>query len=154
MEGVDSAAAARGRLAVLSAHLGASVNESEIDFSSVLERRSVSAQNLHPPTNLKGAITIIDERTLKKYQIPVSEDGTIKATDLKNVKFLFIFVVMDFSEFNHVLIVILHVFRRMIFYLPLAFFGKSNVKIMKKVDEEFELWEGGLEIIDCFSWKR
>lgn len=38
----------------------------------------------------------------------------------------------------------------MIFYLPLAFFGKSNVKIMKKVDEEFELWEGGLEIIDFF----
>lgn len=86
MEGVDSAVVARGRLAVLSAHLSASVNQSDVASSSVLDPSCVSAQIVQPPPNLKGAITIIDERTGKKYQVQVSEEGTIKATDLKKVK--------------------------------------------------------------------
>ncbi|KAI5661988.1 hypothetical protein M9H77_21311 [Catharanthus roseus] len=85
MEGVDSAVVARGRLAVLSAHLSASVNQSDVASSSVLDPSCVSAQIVQPPPNLKGAITIIDERTGKKYQVQVSEEGTIKATDLKKI---------------------------------------------------------------------
>lgn len=87
MEGVDSVAVARGRLAILSSHLGASVNRSEIALSSVIERSCVSGLIVQPTSNLKGEITIIDERTGKKYQVAVSEEGTIKATDLKKVKF-------------------------------------------------------------------
>lgn len=34
---------------------------------------------------LEGALTIVDERTGKKYQVQVSDDGTVKAVDLKKV---------------------------------------------------------------------
>ncbi|KAI3932946.1 hypothetical protein MKW98_029179, partial [Papaver atlanticum] len=38
-----------------------------------------------PPLDLKGSLTIIDERTGKKYQIQVSENGTIKAADFRKI---------------------------------------------------------------------
>ena len=75
---------ARSRLAVLTAHLvGATTLESS---SSSINRSCVSAQ-VSPPGNLRGALTVIDERTGKKYQIPVSQDGTVKASDFKKVYF-------------------------------------------------------------------
>ncbi|XP_060209474.1 citrate synthase, glyoxysomal-like [Lycium barbarum] len=75
---------ARGRLAVLSAHLAASLNLP--DSSKLLETSIVSAIPTDaPPSNLKGALTIIDERTGKKYPVQVTEDGTIKATDFKKI---------------------------------------------------------------------
>ncbi|KAL7000629.1 citrate (Si)-synthase [Sarracenia purpurea var. burkii] len=84
MERVDPSMVARARLAVLSAHLSASI---ESDTSSpVIEASSVSSQSLvAPPPNLNGSLTIIDERTGKKYQVQVSEEGTVKATDLKKI---------------------------------------------------------------------
>nr|XP_016455679.1 PREDICTED: citrate synthase, glyoxysomal-like [Nicotiana tabacum]XP_016470517.1 PREDICTED: citrate synthase, glyoxysomal-like [Nicotiana tabacum] len=83
MEKGNSSAVARGRLAVLSAHLAASVNLSD---SKLLETSVVSATSVvAPPPNLKGALTIIDERTGKRYPVQVSEEGTIKATDLKKI---------------------------------------------------------------------
>jgi hypothetical protein len=81
---------ARSRLAVLTAHLvGATKLESS---SSSINRSCVSAQ-VSPPGNLRGALTVIDERTGKKYQIPVSQDGTVKASDFKKVYFIYFLIV-------------------------------------------------------------
>lgn len=33
-----------------------------------------------------GSLTVVDNRTGKRYEIPISEHGTIKATDLKQIK--------------------------------------------------------------------
>lgn len=76
---------ARGRLAVLAAHLSAATLESPV-MASLLEANCVSARTmLPPPEALKGTLTIVDERTGKRYQVQISEEGTIKATDLKKV---------------------------------------------------------------------
>lgn len=73
--------AARGRLAVLQAHLSSCVESN--DF---IETSPVSAQVfVSPPPNLKGSLVISDERTGKKYKVQVSDEGTIKATDLKKI---------------------------------------------------------------------
>ncbi|URE48411.1 citrate synthase [Musa troglodytarum] len=80
----DSSALARGRLAVLSAHLSA--DRSFGGFSSVLERSpTLSQEDARPPGSLGGSLTVIDERTGKKYALPVSAEGTVKATDLKKI---------------------------------------------------------------------
>lgn len=80
----NSSIVARGRLAVLSAHLSACVEPN--DFTPVVESSPVSAQVfVSPPPNLKGSLTIVDERTGKKYKIQVSDHGTVKATDFKKV---------------------------------------------------------------------
>ena len=86
MDTVDSKSTmAHGRLAVLTAHLAASVDP-PLTFSPILDRMCVSSQSaVAPPPNLKGSLTVIDERTGKKYQIPVSEEGAVKATDFKKV---------------------------------------------------------------------
>lgn len=86
MENGNSSAVARGRLAVLSAHLAASLDVSDSTASKLLDTSGVSSVSaLAPPPNLKGALTIIDERTGKRYPVQITEDGTIKATDLKKV---------------------------------------------------------------------
>ncbi|KAL8140390.1 hypothetical protein V2J09_006411 [Rumex salicifolius] len=77
-----STASARGRLAVLTAHL----LSSPVEQTLAIEASCVSSQSLaQPPPNLKGSISVVDERTGKRYQIPVSEDGTIKSTDVKKI---------------------------------------------------------------------
>ena len=79
-----SAVVARGRLAVLTAHLAASTEC--IEVAPALEPNCLSAQTVVPPPgNLRGSLTVVDERTGKKYQVPVSEEGTVKATELKKV---------------------------------------------------------------------
>lgn len=90
MEDVDHSTVARGRLAVLSAHLSASFVQSGAFSPGILESSSCSAA-VAPPPYLKGSLTLIDERTGNKYQVQVSEEGTIKATDLKKVFLLFDF---------------------------------------------------------------
>ncbi|KAL8224260.1 hypothetical protein R6Q57_019735 [Mikania cordata] len=84
-EGADnSSVVARGRLAVLSAHLSACVGFNS--FTPILDSSPVSAQVfVAPPPNLKGSLTIVDERTGKKYKVSVSDEGTIRATDLKKI---------------------------------------------------------------------
>ncbi|KAF5731324.1 Citrate synthase [Tripterygium wilfordii] len=84
----DSSVAARGRLAVLSAHLAAAASLvcSDEPYSAVLEPYFVSSQTMVPSLpNLKGALTVVDDRTGKSYQIKVSPEGTVKATDLKKI---------------------------------------------------------------------
>ncbi|BBG99743.1 citrate synthase 2 [Prunus dulcis] len=76
---------ARGRLAVLSAHLAAATIEPS-ELEPILEPLCLSAQGVVPPPgNLRGPLTIVDERTGKRYQVQVSEEGTIKAADLKKI---------------------------------------------------------------------
>lgn len=85
---MDSSSLACRRLVVLSAHLaaGASSAVSGGGLPLVLERSPVSAQDIErPPANLGGSLTVIDGRTGKKYEIKVSEEGTIRATDFKKV---------------------------------------------------------------------
>ncbi|EXC25416.1 hypothetical protein L484_016799 [Morus notabilis] len=76
---------ARAHLAVLSAHLAsASLEPTELFGSAALELNCVSAQTFDPPPpNLKGSLTIVDERTSRSYQVQASDEGTVKATDLK-----------------------------------------------------------------------
>lgn len=63
------------RLAVLSAHL-----EVSDPMPAATEQWCTSSAR-----SLKGNLTIVDERTGKKYQVPVSEEGTVKSIDLKKV---------------------------------------------------------------------
>ncbi|KAK6134413.1 hypothetical protein DH2020_031845 [Rehmannia glutinosa] len=84
MEGVDHSTLARGRLAVLSAHLSASIDQPGAGYTGILESSGCSAA-VAPPPNLKGSLIMVDERTGKKYQVQVSEEGTIKATDFKKI---------------------------------------------------------------------
>ncbi|PWA89080.1 citrate synthase, glyoxysomal [Artemisia annua] len=77
-----SSTVARGRLAVLQAHLSSCVESS----NGFIQSSPVSAQVfVSPPPNLKGSLVITDERTGKKYKVPVSDEGTIKATDIKKI---------------------------------------------------------------------
>ncbi|KAH0651945.1 hypothetical protein KY285_031366 [Solanum tuberosum] len=84
MECGNSSAVARSRLSVITAHLAADYSSSS---SPVLENSSVSAPTaaVSPPPNLKGNLTVIDERTGKKYQVPVTKEGTVKAIDFKKI---------------------------------------------------------------------
>lgn len=83
----SSAVTARGRLAVLTAHLAST----ESNQGRFIEPWCASAQSMVPPPgNLKGSLTVVDERTGKRYQIPVSQEGTVKATDFKKVVVLLI----------------------------------------------------------------
>ncbi|KAH9794173.1 hypothetical protein WN944_011326 [Citrus x changshan-huyou] len=78
----SSAVTARGRLAVLTAHLAST----ESNQGRFIEPWCASAQSMVPPPgNLKGSLTVVDERTGKRYQIPVSQEGTVKATDFKKI---------------------------------------------------------------------
>ncbi|KAJ0986455.1 hypothetical protein J5N97_004811 [Dioscorea zingiberensis] len=73
---------ARGRLAVISAHLAAPCISSAPD----LEVSPVSVQDVAgAPRGLGGALTVIDQRTGKKYEIKVSDEGTVKASDFKKI---------------------------------------------------------------------
>ncbi|WVY92053.1 hypothetical protein V8G54_037567 [Vigna mungo] len=68
---------ARGRLAMLAAHL----RPFELTDHDVLHPLLLSAQFL--PSNLAGTLTVVDDRTGKKYQLQVSKEGTVRASDLK-----------------------------------------------------------------------
>ncbi|KAM0938343.1 putative transferase [Dioscorea sansibarensis] len=77
----DPADLARGRLAVIAAHLATSPIS-----PALLETSPVSAQvAARAPRDLGGVLTVIDERTGKKYEIKVSDEGAIKASDFKKI---------------------------------------------------------------------
>eukprot|EP01018_Ginkgo_biloba_P000747 Gb_06688 [translate_table: standard] len=69
---------AHSRLAVVSGHLSGP----SWDCPSSIEASTVSVQ---PPGDVRGSLTVIDNRTGKKYEIAVSDGGTIRATDLKKL---------------------------------------------------------------------
>ncbi|KAG8070204.1 hypothetical protein GUJ93_ZPchr0006g43088 [Zizania palustris] len=71
----------RGRLAVLSAHLGGAGDAKE--EAAALERSAASA--LSPPGARAGALAVVDGRTGTTYEVKVSEEGTVRATDFKKI---------------------------------------------------------------------
>lgn len=77
----------KARLAILSAHLAVSDPVGLEQVLPAIEPWCTSAHTTSAPNGslLKGNLTIVDERTGKKYQVPVSEDGTVKSVDLKKV---------------------------------------------------------------------
>jgi citrate synthase len=85
--------AARNRLATLSAHLLPSSTNSAALLHPI---HLSSSSGISPPSNVKGTLTVVDERTGKKYNIEVSPDGTVKANDFKKV--------MDFSALFSILL--------------------------------------------------
>ncbi|GKV43552.1 hypothetical protein SLEP1_g50831 [Rubroshorea leprosula] len=70
-----------GRLAIFAAHLAA-LPPSYLSSPSIIEPWCVSAL---AAASLAGSLIIIDERTGKKYPVPVSAEGTVKAVDLKKI---------------------------------------------------------------------
>lgn len=91
----------KGRLAVLSAHLAAGDAVEWGKGSPAIERWCTSADiSAAPHGSLKGALTIVDERTGKKYQVPVSDDGTVKAVDLKKVSRILIVEICVYLRFD------------------------------------------------------
>ncbi|RWW02962.1 hypothetical protein GW17_00033920 [Ensete ventricosum] len=86
----DPSELARGRLAVLSAHLAADL--SSFGLTPALERSpALSVEASRPSGNLGGSMTVIDERTVYKYVLQVSPEGTVKAPDFKKVGNFFLF---------------------------------------------------------------
>ncbi|KAJ6830320.1 uncharacterized protein M6B38_353785 [Iris pallida] len=77
----DSSTLARGRLAVLSAHLAASCAAGDFAAAALVPSPVLAQQ----PGNLAGSLTVLDGRTGKKYELKVSEEGTVKATDFKKI---------------------------------------------------------------------
>ncbi|KAB2610904.1 citrate synthase [Pyrus ussuriensis x Pyrus communis] len=61
-----------------------SLSDDPYELGPALEPHCASA-HVPPPGNLRGPLTIVDERTGKRYQVQVSEEGTVKATDLKKI---------------------------------------------------------------------
>lgn len=77
---------ARNRLATLAAHLHPSSAAADVAAAAILHPlRLSSSAVIAPPPNVKGTLTIVDERTGKKYQIQVSAEGTVRASDFKKV---------------------------------------------------------------------
>ncbi|PKI62861.1 hypothetical protein CRG98_016698 [Punica granatum] len=64
----------------------AAIDRRELEAAPLIEASCTLAQNsVSPPGNLKGTLTVVDERTGRTYQVAVSEEGTVKATDLKKI---------------------------------------------------------------------
>ena len=74
---ISSSSPYLNRLAVLSAHL----QDANVSSHQILER----FQTLSSEDKSHNSLTVIDNRTGKRYDIPISQGGTIKATDFKQV---------------------------------------------------------------------
>lgn len=81
---------AAGRMAVLSRQLtsSATISDQEECSQVVLERQGTSAavEERPAPGGGRGTLTVVDNRTGKKYTIEISEGGTIQASALKQIK--------------------------------------------------------------------
>ena len=56
------------------------------NYMSVLETVPTSAEIRLAPGGGPGKVTLLDNRTGKKYEFDVSEDGTLRAADFKKVR--------------------------------------------------------------------
>lgn len=75
-------------MATLAAHL---LPSDATSAAAILHPHRLSAPTGDlPPANLKGTLTVVDERTGKKYQIEVTPDGTVRASDFKKVLLMLI----------------------------------------------------------------
>ena len=57
----------------------------EIDAGLSIQSTKASDEKRPLPGGGPGTITIVDNRTGKKYDLKISEGGTIRATDLKQI---------------------------------------------------------------------
>ncbi|KHN38302.1 Citrate synthase, glyoxysomal [Glycine soja] len=64
--------------------LAAHLLPSQLTHHGALHPLHLSSQ-LPPPPNLAGTLTVVDERTGKKYQLHVSKEGTVKASEFKKI---------------------------------------------------------------------
>ena len=69
------------RLSILQGHLEAGGSPA----SPMLEAFTVSAETAPNFSGGSGTLTVVDNRTGKKYEFEISEGGTVKATDFKKV---------------------------------------------------------------------
>lgn len=81
MEGAWEEEAGTKRLAILRGHLESGSNS----YSSSLELELTSAETAPKFSGGPGTLTVVDNRTGKKYELEISEGGTVKATDFKKV---------------------------------------------------------------------
>eukprot|EP00897_Mesotaenium_endlicherianum_P009472 jgi/Mesen1/8553/ME000489S07943 len=72
--------ASMNRLAVLGRHLASSS-----EGLSSLQMVATSAESRLTPGGGKGTLTVTDSRTGKKYELPIDEDGTLRAVDFKKI---------------------------------------------------------------------
>lgn len=77
----SSEMSASKRLSILQGHLESGSSSS----SPMLEAFTVSAETAPSFSGGAGTLTIVDNRTGKKYEVEISEGGTVKATDFKKV---------------------------------------------------------------------
>ena len=79
--------AAAVRIATLQRHLQAHRDES--DAEQCIEAQHTKAETdpkeRPAPGGGPGSLSVLDNRTGKKYEIPISDHGTIKGTDLKKI---------------------------------------------------------------------
>lgn len=68
------------RLAALQRHLGPPP-----PHAASLEAQPTSAELRAAPGGGPGSLSITDNRTGRRYEVPISEHGTIKAMDLKQI---------------------------------------------------------------------
>ena len=80
----EMSASSMKRLSILQGHL-----ESGSSSSPMLEAFTVSASPMLETapkfSGGAGTLTVVDNRTGKKYEVAISEGGTVKATDFKKV---------------------------------------------------------------------
>ncbi|CAN1160754.1 Citrate synthase, glyoxysomal [Linum perenne] len=78
----SSRSSATARLAVLAAHLAAAA-DSPLNGDGI-ERLVVLSGSDRTP-NLKGTLTVVNESTGQTHKLPVSEHGTVSASDFKKI---------------------------------------------------------------------
>jgi citrate synthase len=85
MEQADRHAMER-RMSILAGHLEQQPFFSGTQQQQQLEASIVSAEIAPSPGGGPGTLSVIDNRTGKRYQLEISDAGTVKATDFKKVK--------------------------------------------------------------------
>lgn len=79
--------AAASRIAALQRHLQAHRDESDAEQCVEVQNTKAESDSKERPApgGGPGSLSVLDNRTGKKYEIPISDHGTIKGTDLKKI---------------------------------------------------------------------
>lgn len=79
--------AAAVRIAALQRHLQAHSEESDAEQCIEVHntKADTSPKERPAPGGGPGSLSVLDNRTGKKYEIPISDHGTVKGTDLKKI---------------------------------------------------------------------
>ena len=79
--------AAADRIATLQRHLQSHQisNEAQTSVQPQVTKAESDPKERPAPGGGPGTLSVTDSRTGKKYEIPISDHGTIKGTDLKKI---------------------------------------------------------------------